>query len=309
MSLVSTQNVLERFRPYHPVVGDKFFVSPNDSIIVAGRVIVPLDSNDGRTPYTPKKTVTAALAAAGSDDGTIIFMMAGSYVENIVVTRDYVSLIGIVEGGYGRPDVVPAAGVALTVSGQGFVAKHVRFAATAADCVKQEGNGFIYDDCVFDGDATATKAGLRLRGNNTDDSLTASEGIVQNCLFRGNSIGLAFDSAAAPSGVGVTDDVIIGNRFYANTQDITAEKTGAGGVYSVQTTEIVSNYFADKNKTNYIDLTTNADGAAGSQTGTIAGNHFAADAIDGTRVAMAGTGFTFVGNFSTVGVVDGSGLD
>src|ERR1043166_5280014 len=102
--------------------------------------------------------------------------MPASYDENVVITKDYVSLVGLLPGGYARPDVVPAAGVPLTVKGQGFTADHLRFAGTAADSVVQKGNGFVFSDCVFDGDGTAAKAGLRLVPDDVDDSFTASEG-------------------------------------------------------------------------------------------------------------------------------------
>jgi hypothetical protein len=189
--------------------------------------------------------------------------------------------------------------------------QHMRFAPTGADAVVQHGNGFSFSDCVFDGDGTATKAGIRLVGSATDDALTASEGEIIGNLFRGSAIGIAFDTAPpASSGVGSTDNLIAGNSFRANTLDLAAEKTGLGGDYSVQVTQIgPGNTFGDKNKAVYIDLTTNADGAAGNQNGAIVGNYFAADAITTTSVKMVGTGFTFAGNFDTVGVVDGSALD
>ena len=265
------------------------------------------NGRDGLSPSDGLATVSAALARAKAGDTIIVF--PGSYNENIVVTLDYITIIGAVTSGYGRPDFVPDSGVSLTVNAQGFRAQQCRFAGTAADGVQQKGNGFEYNDCVFDGDGTASKAGLRYLPSSTNTHLTASEGKVLNSLIRGNAIGLAFDTGAAPVGVGSTDNLVQGNRFYSNTLDIAAEKTGAAGTYSLQLTDILQNIFADKNKTCYIDMTTNADGAAGDQTGTISGNAFAADAINTTRVKMVGTGFTFAGNFDTVGVVDGSALD
>src|SRR5581483_8236045 len=84
-----------------------------------------------------------------------------------------------------------------------------------------------------------------------------------------------------------------------------------GGVYSIKNGYIgPRNTFADKNKACYIDFTTTNGGAAADQTGTIEGNFFCCDAIvANTQVKIVGTGFTFPGNFDTVGVVDGSGLD
>jgi len=262
----------------------------------------------GGAPDSAFATIQAAVNAASAGD--TIFVFPGSYTENVVVTTDYLTICGALEGRYGWPDLVPDSGLPLAVtSAQGFVGRRLRLAATGADCCVQRGNGFTYEDCVFDGDGTAAKAGLRLLPSDTDDSYTASEGFIRRNVFRGNANGIIFDTGAAPAvGVGSTDNLIEGNRFYANTLDLATADTG-GGVYSVQTTDILHNTFEDKNKTTYIDLTTTNGGAAGDQTGAINGNVFASDTITTTKIKMVGTGFTFAGNFSTVGVVDGSGLD
>lgn len=251
------------------------------------------------------------MASVVSGRGDTVVVQAGTYEENIVISKNYVTLIGATVGGYARPDITPATGVPVTVTGQGVVLAHLRMAGTAADACDQRGNGFLIIDCVFDGDGTATKAGLRLLPSDTDDSRTASEGKVLNNLFRGNAIGLCFDTGDAPAvGVGSSDNEISGNRFYANTLDIaTADTGGAGTVYSVHTTNIAGNFFMDKNKATYIDLTTTNGGAASDQTGAINGNYFASDTITTTKIKMVGTGFTFTGNYYTVGVADGSGLD
>lgn len=256
------------------------------------------------------KTITKALAKAGNGTGDTIYILPGSYNENVVVTKDYIALIGAQYAGYARPDIVPTTGVALTVTGQGFMSHHCRFASDDNDAVIQRGNGFRYTDCVFDGNLTATKAGVRLLPSDTDDGLTASEGEIANNYIRGNAVGIIFDTGAAPAvGVGSTDNWIHDNRFVSNTVDLATADAG-GAVYSVQKTIIgPGNHFEDKNKAVYIDFTTTNGGAAGDQTGAITGNYFAADAITaGNEVKMVGTGFVFNGNFTTVGVKDGSGL-
>jgi len=265
------------------------------------------DLNSGLGIITAKKSINGALAAAVSGRGDVILVQPGTYAENVLVTKDAVTIIGSVNGGYERPDVQPASGVALEVKAQGFVAIHMRFAATAADGVIQRGNGFNYIDCVFDGDGTANKAGVRLQGLNTNHKLTASEGRIQDCLFRGCAKGLIFDSAAGPdNGVGSTDNYIVKNRFYSNTIDITAEKSGAGGDYSVQLVNILENSFEDKNKAVYIDIITNEDGPAGNQSGTIMGNRVAkTTAVDNTNIKINGTKITYVGNYDAVGITNG----
>lgn len=283
------------------VFGKQFYVDPVNGT----------DNNDGSANF-PVATIARAIGVARSGYGDTIVIAPGEYDETVVLTKDYVMLVGGTSGGYARPDWGPGATteVPLTIRAQGVILQHIRFFADASDAVRQEGNGFLHTDCVFDGDGTATMAGLRLRGNSTDDSLTASEGQVLNNYFRGSAIGVALEDAAVPSGVGSTDNWIANNRFSANTIDI-ATVDGGGGVSSVATITIgPNNQFIDKNKTCYIDMTTSNGGAAGAQTGAINGNYFAADAITaGNQVRIVGTGFTFTGNYNTVGVKDGSGLD
>jgi len=271
------------------------------------------NGNSGTDPSNAFKTITKAHAVATSGD--TIFIQPGSYAENVVITKDYISLIGAQLGGYGRPDIGGAAGVALSVSGQGFVARNCRFFATGnADAVIQTGNGYEYSNCVFDGAAAqAAKALLRLLPSSTDTHLTASEGLIANNYFRGApaaAFALIFDTGAAPVGVGSSDNFIVGNRFSQNAGiDIETAKSGAAGTYSVTFVVIHGNIFEDKNKATYIDITTNRDGAAGNQSGTVSGNYFATDTMTTTKIKAVGTAFTFIGNYDTVGIFDGSGLD
>lgn len=262
----------------------------------------------GPNESTGHATIQDAINAAR--EGDTIFVQPGEYDENLTVETDYLTIVGAQLGGYGRPDVGATAGVSLVVTAQGFVCKRMRFASQDGDdCVRQEGNGYRYDDVVFDDASDAGKAGLRLKGNADDDSFTASEGVVEpNCLFRGCANGILFDTGDAPgNGVGVTH-CVIGGRFIDNTIDLATADTGLG-VYSIQDTLIDGCRFLDKNKAVYIDFTTSNGGAAGDQNGMIANCFFATDAITTTNIAIVGTGFTVVGCYDTVGVQDGSGLD
>lgn len=295
--------------------GKTFYVNASGVVAPGGRGAS--DGNSGENWQEPFLTIQKAVDSCVSGRGDIIKIAPGSYAENVVINaKDYITLEGAFHSGYARPDVVPTSGKALYVeASQGIVCKHIRFAAPAADTdlVLQEGNGFLFDDCVFDGHATQgnAKALVRLKGNASDDSYTASEGVIQNCLFRASGgIGLIFDTGAAPgNGVGCTDITLLGNKFVANDQqDITTADTGSG-TYSIQNGLIEKNVFASKNKSVYIDFTTSNGGAASDQTGVIAGNWFASDTITTTNVAMVGTGFTFAGNYTTVGIKDGSGID
>jgi hypothetical protein len=267
-----------------------------------------------QTPTDACKTVTLALTKAHSGTGDTVIIYPGSYVENIVVTKDYITL-RCAQFGYAKPDVVPTSGLALTVAAQGFQSICMRYAAPATDTdlVRQEGNGFFYIDNVFDGDAAQgnAKALLLLKGNDTDDSMTASEGVIQHNLFRGSGgDGIIFDTAEPAVGVGETDDVVIDNTFQAIDQVAIATADTGPGTYSIQVSQIIGNYFVDKNKATLIDLTTSNGGAASAQTGVIAGNWLSEDTVNTTVIKMVGTGFTAVGNYYTgTAFVDGNALD
>jgi len=274
------------------------------------------DGQTGTDPTNALKTIGRALTLAQSGTGDTIFVAPGSYNELVVVTKDYISIIGSIQGGYERPDIGGAVGVALSVSGQGFVMRNCRVFATGnADAVIQTGNGFEYSNCVFDGaGAQSAKALLRLLPSSTVTALTASEGLIANNYFRGApaaAFAIIFDDGAAPVAVGSTDNYIVGNRFSQNAGvDIaTADSGGAGTLYSVQFVVIQGNIFEDKNKATYLDFTTANGGAASDQSGTVAGNGFATDTMTTTKIKAVGTAFTFMGNYDTVGIFDGSGLD
>ena len=273
------------------------------------------DGNSGQDPTQAFATIQRAIDLAGDGRGDTIFVFPGSYEENLIVNKDYLTITAAMVSGYAKPDIVPTSGLALyNQAAQGMVLQNLRLAAPAEDIdlMRIEGNGYKIINCVLDGDAAQgnDKGLVRLKGNDTDDSYTASEGVIFGCLFRGSGgVGLIFDTAEVAVGVGETDVLVDSCVFIANDQsDIVTADTGPG-LYSVQRSEIFECRFMTKNKTNYIDLTTSNGGAAGDQNGAITGNRFAADAIDATRVAMVGTGFVFNGNYDTVGLVDGSALD
>lgn len=272
------------------------------------------DSNDGTVNY-PLLTINGAIDKASPGDSIGIF--AGSYEENVVVDKDYLTLFGCQNSGYAKPDIVPASGVALyNQAAQGMVLRHLRLAAPAADVdlMLIEGNGYIVEDCVLDGDATQgnAKALIRFKGNDTDDSYTASEGVVRACLLRGSGgDGIIFDTAEPAVGVGETDVTIEGCVFVTIDQIAIATADTGPGTYSIQRAIIRYNSFMDKNKATYMDFTTSNGGAASDQSGVVYGNYFSTDTnpMNTTIIKAVGTAFTFPGNFNNVGVNDGSGLD
>ena len=271
------------------------------------------DDHDGTDPLYPLETIAAALANVVSGRGDKIEVAPGTYEENLVVTKDYVTIAASMPGGYARPDIAPTAGIALVNRSQGLVCLGLRFVSEDSDTVRIEGNGFKFFDCVFDGSAgqAATEAALRLWCHATDDSYTASEGLFEDCLIRNsNGYGVAFDVQAALVGVGPTHNVFHRCRFISNVaEDIIALATAAG-VYSLQDNLFEGCHIGmgtSKNKATHIDISTN-NGA--TNTGNVfAGCYINDDTVDGTAYKGAGTGSSLIGCYSLDGVIDGSALD
>src|SRR3990167_6261014 len=260
------------------------------------------DNNSGKDPAFPKATIQDGIDATVSDRGDVIFIMPGSYAENLVITsKNYVALVGVLKPGYARPDVVPTTGVALDINtSQGTILIGIRFYSADADVVQNEGNGFHFENCVFDGDTgqAATECLLRLRGNASDDSYTASEGLIQDCLFRlSNGFGVALDTGSAPAnGVGVTHAIFRRCRFVDNAQEDVIALDSGGGVYAAQDNLFDQCYFMKKNKATYIDISTNLGSA--NTDNVFSGCYFNDDTIDTTAIKMAGTGSGVVGSYS-----------
>lgn len=270
----------------------------------------------GTTADNALKTIAQALVLAQSGD--VIFIAPGTYAENLVVTKDYITMIGYSQSGYARPDIVPVAGPALIVStGQGFVAKHIRFSSADSDVVVQNANGFKYEDCVFDGSAgmSATELLLRLVPSATNDAYSASEGKILNNLFRGsNGSGIGIQHAlAAGGGEGTTDNEIVGNRFYGNVvSDIKSfVNTNGGGAGIYINYSIHNNQFLTTGASYvYINF---AAGAAGDLTANaclISDNYFADEAIIAAQILLTGQAKAhFAGNFDDVGIINGSSFN
>jgi hypothetical protein len=261
-------------------------------------------------------TIQNALNQVRNNAGATIYVFPGTYEENLTVTDEmnYLSIIGAQLAGYARPDIVPTSGIALEVLAQGFNCRSVRFAGSDSDVVVQRGNGFAYNDCVFDGDAgmAATEAALRLVGSTTDDSYSASEGIIANSLFRGTSVGAGIivqHSVAAGGGIGSSDVQVVGNRFYGNAVDIlSAVNTSGGGAGIMLRWLIAQNYFMTVGAAFvYANLAAGAAGDLAANTCLAAGNWFADDAFVAGQWSIAGQpGQMFAGNYDAAGLIDGS---
>lgn len=276
----------------------------------------------------PLDTITEALGKATSGAGDTIFVFPGTYDEAVTITKDYVRLVGV-RSGYGRPDVAPSSGTSRPLfvdNAQGVVIEYMRFVpdGLALDTARIEGNGYLVYDCVFDGDPAqaGTNALLVLQGDANDDSFTASEGKIYSNLFRGSSafaetdgvnIGIDIRHAPVPSGVGVSDVEIVGNRFYGNLVDLksTAAASGGGaGIY--RNFLIANNWFLHSSGAAYVYADLDQADAAGATTDSalISGNYFADEALVAGQFDIATRpNVIFVGNYDAAGLVNGSAFN
>ena len=272
------------------------------------------DSTSGGTSIDSAfATITKALSVAQAGD-TIVIAPA-TYAENLSVTTDYISMIGWSPSGYARPDIVPTTGVALSVTANGFVANHLRFASSDnSDSVGQHGNGFLYNDCVFDGNALqSSKANLRLVGNTTDN--TASEGKILNSYIRGGgAAGIVIQhKLAATGGEGTTDNEIAGCRFVDNvTSDLlSAVNTNGGGAGIYINLSVHDNQFMTSGASyKYINFAAGAAGDLTANSCLISNNFFADEALTGgtgNQIDLGGQSKAhFAGNYSDASVVNGT---
>jgi len=273
------------------------------------------DTNSGFSQSAPFATIGKGLTSATNGAGDIIIVYPGTYAENLSVTKDYITMIGAILGGYARPDVVPAAGIALTVStGRGFTARHMRFASVDnSDTVLQNTSGFRYEDDVFDGNALqVTKGNLRIVGG---PGGTASEGKVLNSYIRGGgAAGILFQHRLAiDGGEGSTDNEIAHCRFVDNVasdlKSVVNTNGGGAGIYinlSVHDNQFMTSGASYK----YINFAAGAAGDLAANSCLIANNYFADEALTGGTGNQIDLGAQpkahFAGNFDDIAVVNGT---
>lgn len=280
---------------------------------------IPINGKSGRTLLvgTTQKAAggygTISAAVASAQEGDVIYVQPGTYSENIVVTTDYLTIVGAQAGGYGRPDVSATTGVALVVRAQGFVCKRMRFVNSAnTDTVRIEGNGFKFEDCVFDGNTsqTSTVGVVRLWCNTTDDSFTASEGIIKDSYIRGGGAkGMVFDCQAALVGVLPTDDVIDNVRFADNVAEDIFLAATAASVADMKRCVFYRCHIGigGKNKATHVDIKTNKIGTA--NTSVFEECFINDDTIDTTALKVDATGASFIGCYNLDGVINGDAID
>jgi hypothetical protein len=260
-------------------------------------------------------TIQDAVDAVTSGAGATIFVFPGTYEENLDISdKDYLTIVGAMIPGYARPDIAPSSGVCLaSVRNQGLVLRHLRFAGSDSDVVQHDGNGFAFEDCVFDGDAAmaATEACLRLKPNDADDSYSASEGKIVDCLFRGatTGAGIIIQHAALPNGAGTSDNEIIGCRFVANGVDLLTAVSASGGGAGIFINYLIrNNYFMTVGAAYvYADMDQGAAGDLTANSALITDNRFADEALIAAQFDIATmANVIFTGNYDAAGLVNGS---
>ena len=220
------------------------------------------NNNDGTHPAAPLLTIATAILRAVAGRGDVIMVMPGTYVEDLVVAKNNLSIIGAIDG---IPPIINPTGVttALTVTADGFYMENIAIdgltvgtpAIITGDDVKLVSCGFgasVGDGltvtglaptvnilgCVFQGNATA---GLRLA--NTVLGVHPDRVVVEGCQFIANTVNSIADTDNAAGGDTFGTILIHSNRLI---------ETGAAYVYINLTDPaaagvglISDNWFAD----------------------------------------------------------------
>lgn len=286
--------------------GETFFVDV-DRLLVGTKV-----PNDRRFP-----TIGDAFRSCKSGRGDNVLIMPGTYAETFDASGiDYLYVAGMYTG-YGRPDIIPAAGLAMGPGTcQGLKLRRLRFANDGVingDVARHEGNGFDFQDLVFDGDAgmANTRALLRLWCNASEDNYTASEGLMDHVYMRGSpGFGMVLDCQNAAVGVLPTDNHFRDIRFADNVKEdlfLAATAVSVADQKRNVWERCMFGIGTGKNKATHIDLQTNAIGADAG--GLFADVFINDDTINTTAVKIVGTGMSGCGGYSLDGVINWDALD
>ncbi len=268
-------------------------------------------NNAGTDPRSPLLTVQAAvdLCVSGRHDTVYVRTASGAYAEAVTVTsKDYVAIVGWGHGDWGRPDIHPSTGVALIVSlSQGFHAENIFFLSDDADAVQHDSDGFEYQNCRFLGSSD----GLLLKGHATNDSYTASQGLVEGCMFWANgAAGVRMEHAESTSGVGTTDNKFVDCVFKENTgADFLSAVGASGGGAGIFINLIIENCkFLDVAAGHvYFDMDQGVAADLSANTCLITDCKFADEAFVAAQCDISGQpGALFVGNYDAAGLIDGA---
>lgn len=235
-----------------------------------------------------------------------------AYVENVVVSqKDYVSIIGVGLGEWGRPDLSPAAGIGLFVDrSQGFHGENLYAFSADVDAAHINSEGWKLVNCKFQG----ASDGLLLKGLAASDSYGASQGLALGCGFEANgAAGIRFEHADSPSGIGAWGNRIIDCYFRDNTGvDLLSAVGASGGGAGIFLKMLVQDcQFMDDGAAHvYMDMDQGVAADLAANSALIIGNYFADDTLVAAQCAIGGQPKVFfVGNYDALGVVDGSAFN
>jgi len=262
------------------------------------------DGNDGSTPQSAFKTIGRAVSIAASGTGTTIFIFPGTYNENVVVSKNNLAFIAAYPftagmGGNTKPLINPTTGIALTLNqATGLYFYGLKFATTAATttAVTTDSTGTVFDSCHF----SATGAGVTFTSA-VSASFKGDGTVFSNCWFNGNTNGIKCTNFASP-GTGNAANCLVNHCYFNNNSAADIADDGAAAVFWSGWVIKNSNFYT-KAKAVYLAMSGN-----GSQTTTfctITGNFFGATAAMTSTMIALEAGSTFIGNTSTIGVVDG----
>tara|TARA_Y100000310_G_scaffold345771_1_gene469637 strand:- start:2546 stop:3487 length:942 start_codon:yes stop_codon:yes gene_type:complete len=272
------------------------------------------DGNTGLEKDTPLSTVQAGVDKCVSGNHDVVFVTTAStaYAENVTVTsKDYVSIVGLGLGEWGRPDIHPSSGIALAISlSQGFHSESVYYLSDDDDAVTCDSEGWLFSNCKFQGNSD----GLLLKGYATDDSYSAGQGMAYQCGFESNgAAGVKIEHAETSSGIGSWGNRFIDCYFRDNTgADFLSAVGSTGGGAGIFTRLLIQGcQFLDDGASHvYMDMDQGVAGDLAANSALICGNYFADDAVIAAQCAIGSQAKVFfVGNYDAAGLINGSSFN
>lgn len=277
------------------------------------------DGNPGDSPDQALATIARAHTLCTSGRGDVIVVFPGTYAENVVITKNHVTLVSAFAGRSGWASIAPTSGVALVVDdASGFTAHRIKFASVAqdSDLVRVEGIGFGFHQCLFEGALTMgdAKALLRLWPDAATAAVAASNGIIDDCRFKNSGgLGLVFDCQNATVPTLPTDILVRNCRFVSGDKEdvmVAATAVATSGITGVVFDRCVFGLGTARNKATHIDTKTNKIGTAFTQTDCAFIDCFINDdTVDTTAVKVDASGAVMIGLAGLDGTLATDALD
>jgi hypothetical protein len=273
-----------------------------------------VDTRSGSSWPRALATIQEAVdrCVSGRHDRVYVKTAAAAYDENVVVTsKDYVSIIGVGNSAWGRPDIHPASGVGLAVSlSQGFHGERIYVFSDDVDALTIDSEGWQLQDVKCQG----ASDGLFLKGNADDDSYGAGQGLAINSMFEAcGAAGVRMEHAEAPSGIGAWGNRFTRCGFRDNTgADFLSAVAGTGGNAGIFLALGIdgcrfydlgaAHVYLDMDQGNGLDLAANQ--------ALITANWFADEAIIASQIAISGQpNVVFAGNYDSAGLINGAAFN